>query len=419
MPDAPRAAPLNPALWRRLLRRVLNAGVEGQDRHDLKHIRLANQVSLVAAGVAILAFTDPRIWAMRALEVISLAAVFVYAAVPFFASRGWHRLARLWLCFGSLAWIAADGVLMGADTEQHMFLIAVATAAWFITPRRDRWMAASVAVLCGAAMLAIDLYTPTRMLMRGVAIPFETADKLTLYAVLQALSYYSVTQTERAEDELAVEQARSEALLLNVLPRRIAEQLKRQEGSIAERFDCATVLFADIVNFTQLSERTPATELVQMLDQVFSRFDALADLHGLEKIKTIGDAYMVVGGVPEARADHAIAVAKMSLDMLRVLKELEGPAFATLSLRIGIHSGPVVAGVIGKRKFAFDLWGDTVNTASRMESHGQPDRVHISEATFKLLEGQFDFEARGPMAIKGKGVMSTWFLSGTGSRRGA
>jgi adenylate cyclase len=318
------------------------------------------------------------------------------------------------LCFGSLVWIGVDGLLMGADTEQHMFLIAVATAAWFITPRRERWLAASVALLCGASMLAIDLFTPVRLAMRAGALPFETADKLTLYLVLQALAYYSVTQTERAEDELAVEQAKSEALLLNVLPRRIAEHLKHSPGSIAERFDSATVLFADIVNFTQLSERTPATELVQMLDQVFSRFDALADQHGLEKIKTIGDAYMVVGGVPEARADHASAVAKMSLDMLRVLRELEGPAFATLSLRIGIHSGPVVAGVIGKRKFAFDLWGDTVNTASRMESHGQADRVHVSEATFKLLEGQFTFEARGPLPIKGKGVLHTWFLTALG-----
>jgi class 3 adenylate cyclase len=396
---------------RALLSRLVNAGVASQGHQDAKHIRLANQISLVAVGLALLAFTDPRIWGTRSLEAISLAAVFVYAAVPFFASRGWHLLARLWLCFGSVAWIGADGVLMGTDTEQHMFLIAVATAAWFITPRRERWMAASVAVFCGAAMLSIELFTPARVALRGAAIPFEMADKLTLYVVLQALAYYSVTQTERAEDELAVEQARSQTLLLNVLPRRIAEQLLRREGSIAERFDSTTVLFADIVNFTQLSERTPATEVVQMLDQVFSRFDALADQHGLEKIKTIGDAYMVVGGVPEARADHATAVAKMSLDMLRVLRELEGPAFASLSLRIGIHSGPVVAGVIGKRKFAFDLWGDTVNTASRMESHGLPDRVHVSEATFKLLEGQFAFEARGPMPIKGKGVLSTWFLS--------
>jgi hypothetical protein len=243
-------------------------------------------------ALALLAFTDPRISGTRALEVISFTAVFVYAAVPLLASRGWHRLARIWLCVGSLAWIGADGVLMGADTEQHLFLIAVATAAWFLTPRRDRWMAAVVAVLCGAAMLAIDRYTPARMALRGAALPFETADKLTLYVVLQALAYYSVTQTERAEDELALEEAKSEALLLNVLPRRIAELLKRDPGSIAERFDSATVLFADIVNFTQLSERTTATDVVQMLDRIFSRFDALADQHGLEKIKTIGDAHL-------------------------------------------------------------------------------------------------------------------------------
>lgn len=396
---------------RTLLNRLVNAGTEGQRPQDTKHIRLTNQVSLVAVALALFAFTDPRIRATRSLEMISLLAVFVYPVVPYFASRGWHRAARLWLCFGSIAWIILDGLFMGSDTEQHLFLIAVATAAWFLAPRRERWLAATVAVLCGAGMLAIDVLTPARVALRAGAIPFDTADKFTLYLVLQAMAYYSVIQTERAEDDLAAEQARSDALLLNVLPRRIADQLKKKSGAIAERFESATVLFADLVNFTQLSERTPATELVQMLDQIFSRFDALADQHGLEKIKTIGDAYMVVGGVPEARADHAMAVAQMSLDMLRVLKELDGPAFASLSLRIGIHSGPVVAGVIGKRKFAFDLWGDTVNTASRMESHGQPGRVHVSQATYDLLVEHFAFEARGPTAIKGKGELNTFFLS--------
>ncbi|MDP3151607.1 MAG: adenylate/guanylate cyclase domain-containing protein [Archangium sp.] len=395
---------------RAFLNRVINAGVDGQSPQDTKHIRLTNQVSLVVMGLAFLAFADPRVLGNRALEAISLGAILVYAAVPFFASRGWHLLARLWLCLGSVVWIGADGLLMGADTEQHLFLIAVGTAGWFLTPRRERWIAAVVAVLCGAIMLGIDLFAPARALLRAGALPFNTADKLSLYVVLQALAYYSVMQTERAEDELTAEQGRSEALLLNVLPRRIAEQLKRKEGSIAERFDSTTVMFADLVNFTQLSERTPATELVQMLDQIFSGFDALADKYGLEKIKTIGDAYMVVGGVPEARVDHAEAVAAMSLDMVQMLKELIGPEFEKLNLRIGIHSGPVVAGVIGKRKFVFDLWGDTVNTASRMESHGQPGRVHVSQATYELLAGQFTFEPRGLTAIKGKGEMNTYFL---------
>ena len=395
---------------RRLLSRLVNAGVAGQSLQDTKHIRLTNQVSLVAAGLALFAFTDPRIVSHRVLESISVAAVLIYLLVPWFSARGWHFLARLWLCLGSIAWITADGLLMGANTEQHLFLIAVATAAWFIAPRRDRWLAATVSVFCGVGMLGIDLLTPVRVVLRDGAIPFDSFDKATLYVVLQAMAYYSVTQTDRAEDELATEQKRSEALLLNVLPRRIADQLKEKEGSIAERFESATVLFADLVNFTQLSERTNATQLVQMLDQIFSRFDALADQHGLEKIKTIGDAYMVVGGVPNARPDHAAAVAKMSLDMLRALKELQGPEFESLSLRIGIHSGPVVAGVIGKRKFAFDLWGDTVNTASRMESHGQPGRVHVSQATHDLLGEQFAFEARGLTAIKGKGELNTFFL---------
>jgi class 3 adenylate cyclase len=221
-----------------------------------------------------------------------------------------------------------------------------------------------------------------------------------------------VSQTDRAEDALESERAKSEGLLLNILPRAIAQRLKEQPGSIAERFDEATVLFADIVNFTQLSERVAATELVQMLDAVFTRFDQLADQHGLEKIKTIGDAYLVVGGLPEPRADHAEAVARMALEMQGVLGQLDNPAFQGLSIRVGIHIGPVVAGVIGKRKFVYDLWGDSVNTASRMESHGQPGRIHVSQAVYERLKARFAFESRGPIPVKGKGELHTYFLNG-------
>jgi class 3 adenylate cyclase len=210
-------------------------------------------------------------------------------------------------------------------------------------------------------------------------------------------------QARRIEEE----QAKSEQLLRNILPEAIAERLKRGPGAIADGFEGVTVLFADIVGFTPLSQRIPPAEVVRLLNEVFSRFDAMALSHGLEKIKTIGDAYMVVGGLPSPRPDHAAAVARMALEMRDAMS---GFGDGKLALRIGMDSGPVVAGVIGKSKYSYDLWGDTVNTASRMESHGQPGEIHVTDSCRELLGIGFALEERGLVDIKGKGPMRTWWL---------
>jgi class 3 adenylate cyclase/HAMP domain-containing protein len=217
---------------------------------------------------------------------------------------------------------------------------------------------------------------------------------------------------EERTSELYAEKQTSERLLLNVLPAPIAERLKRNDGIIVDRFEQVSVLFADIVGFTALSSRTTPEALVTMLDELFSVFDHLAEVHGLEKIKTIGDAYMAVAGIPESRDDHAIAIARMALDMQAALQDYATRNGSDLEIRIGIHTGSVVAGVIGRKKFIYDLWGDTVNTASRMESHGIAGRIHISEATFECLRGAFEVEPRGVMDIKSKGAMSTYLLVG-------
>lgn len=206
---------------------------------------------------------------------------------------------------------------------------------------------------------------------------------------------------------LEEEHRRSERLLLNVLPASIAVQLKKSPAVIADRFESATVLFADIVGFTTMSARMTPEALVKLLAEIFSAFDALSERHGVEKIKTIGDAYMVAGGLPAPRADHACAVARLALDLQKALER-----WPELKLRIGLHSGAVVAGVIGSRKFSYDLWGDTVNTASRMESHGLPGAIQLSEATRTLLGDQFILEPRGEIDVKGKGRMSVWLLTG-------
>ena len=201
----------------------------------------------------------------------------------------------------------------------------------------------------------------------------------------------------------------NERLLLNVLPASIANKLKQQVGIIADRFDDVSVLFADIVEFTPLSARLSPTELIESLNRVFSRFDELADHHKLEKIKTIGDGYMVAGGLIEQNADHLAAMATMALAMHENVRELNSK-FGLLSLRIGLQVGSVIAGVIGIRKFIYDVWGDTVNTASRLESHGAPGRTHVSETVFERLQGRFAFETRGTIELKGRGSMNTYFL---------
>ena len=227
----------------------------------------------------------------------------------------------------------------------------------------------------------------------------------------------AMADLERAHASLETERERSERLLLNVLPEKIAERLKGTEGRIAERFDDVTVLFADLVGFTTFAEGMDPDELVALLDEIFSAFDDLADAAGLEKIKTIGDAYMVAGGLPEQRPDHAMAVARMALGMRRELSTIEARRGLrdAFTLRIGIDTGPVVAGVIGRRKFIYDLWGDTVNTASRMESQGVPGEIQVTSRARDRLVDAFELRSRGAVDVKGKGPMDTYLLVGEGS----
>ncbi len=231
------------------------------------------------------------------------------------------------------------------------------------------------------------------------------------------LLYYEGTISEITEriliqEALKFQQEETEKLLLNVLPASIAKRLQQGERVIAERFEEVSVLFADLVGFTEFCSRKTPEELVNVLNIIFSHFDELAQQHGLEKIKTIGDAYMVVGGLPTPRTDHAEAIAQMALDMQAELENVNRHINETFEIRIGINTGPVVAGVIGLAKFIYDLWGDTVNTASRMESNGIPGEIQVTDATYERLKEQFFFEKRSHILIKGKGEMTTYLLKG-------
>ncbi len=230
-----------------------------------------------------------------------------------------------------------------------------------------------------------------------------------LVALSAALVILKLRRSAKALDR---ERQLAETLLLNVLPKPIAERLKLNPDVIADSFPTATVLFADLVGFSQLSARLPAIELVRLLNRIFSSLDLIAEHHGLEKIKTIGDAYMVVSGLPLARPDHAQAMADFALAAIDELSQIRTERGENLQFRIGINSGSVIAGVIGVRKFAYDLWGDTVNIASRMEMHGIPDAIHCAESTYQLLKDRYEFTARGSIPIKGIGPMQTYLLTG-------
>jgi class 3 adenylate cyclase len=223
---------------------------------------------------------------------------------------------------------------------------------------------------------------------------------------------------DREHRLLVAEQERSERLLLNVLPAPIAARLKAGEEPIADGLPEVTVLFADLVEFTRRSQQATPAQIVETLNHLFSAFDVLARRHGLEKIKTVGDAYMVAGGLPDPRPDHAQAVADMALAMRQEVTRHLDPGGQPLAVRIGIDTGPVVAGVIGATKFSYDLWGDTVNVASRMESLGTPGCIQVTDRTYRLLQDGFRFQRREPIQVKGKGEMVTWFLLGRAEQRG-
>ncbi len=263
------------------------------------------------------------------------------------------------------------------------------------------------------------------LILMGVLDPYIRQDMSPAYAgvtndllfnffiislAIDGVMYYFVYQRNLAAYLLKIEQDKSEALLLNILPHDIAEVLKNDSRLIADYFEQSSVLFADIVDFTPLSAELEPQALVDLLNDVFSQFDALVEKYGLEKIKTIGDCYMVAAGVPRPRTDHAHALARLALDMRASVAGTLFKGNQKLTFRMGINSGPLIAGVIGRRKFIYDLWGDTVNIASRMESSGSGGRIQITRSTYELLKDAFVCEPGGTLIVKGKGAMEVWYL---------
>jgi adenylate cyclase len=342
-------------------------------------------ISLVA--IAIFSRTRDAEWLLRVeLVDILLAPTISMAFVGGFVASG---AVGLW---GILAPLGAL-VFSGARAGVRWFLAFVAV---FL-------VSGFVGEIAGGGRSTLPAWFETTMLALNVTFAG---------ALVFGLLAQFVRQREEALAALRSEQDRAESLLLNILPRSIAEKLKADTATIADQFAAASILFADIVDFTPLSERLQPAEVVGILDHLFTHFDGLADRYGVEKIKTIGDCYMVAAGVPTPRADHARVMALMALDMRAAMQSEDAVGHLGLELRIGINSGPVVAGVIGRKRFLYDLWGDAVNMASRMESHGTPGQIQVTRATYELLCDAFELERRGTIAIKGKGDVETWYLVG-------
>jgi class 3 adenylate cyclase len=335
-----------------------------------------------------------------AYQIISIASLVVLARTGRFASFRSSQLSLMVLLPVLLQWslggfVASSGVILWA--------LVSPLGALVLSPRPLPWFSSYLALTVVSGV--VEPFLAPAPIPASVTVVFFVLNIGGVSAVVYFLLRYFMRG-------LALEREKSERLLLNVLPASIARRLKAGERPLADRFEEAAVLFADLVGFTPLSEKLTPEELVGMLDGLFSEFDAMAEQRQLEKIKTVGDAYMVVGGLPEPRPDAAEAVAEMALEMQELVAGYHTPSGQLLRLRIGIDIGPVVAGVIGKKKFTYDLWGDTVNSASRMESHGLPGKIQVTPRAYDRLKHRYRFQSREPVEVKGKGRTVPFLLIG-------
>jgi adenylate cyclase len=394
--------------------RLAQIGADPRDDADTR----ASKALLVLISVLILpvsliwsalylAFGSPLGWVPLGYSVVLLGSIVLFARTRNFPT--FLRVGQVAILLApTLSMIPLGGFLDAGGVGIWGILAPLGALVFDDVRTAVRWYVAYALVFLGSG-LAGELYGGV-----SPAVPrWFTTTMLALNIAVGGTIVFTLLAVFAQQRRDA--QARADNLLLNILPRSIADRLKAETRTIADQFSSASILFADVVDFTPLAERLPAGEVVGVLDRLFSHFDVLADRHGLEKIKTIGDCYMVAAGVPSPRPDHARALALMALDMQAAMCSEDEVGELGLQLRVGINSGPVVAGVIGRKRFLYDLWGDAVNTASRMESHGASGRIQITRATMELLDGEFVCEPRGTIPIKGKGEIETWYLAGLSS----
>jgi adenylate cyclase len=402
----------------RLLERLSAVGARAEDTRDER----LRQGTLIFTSVLIsliscvwvttyLAYGHPLSAAIPALyQVTTVVGLLVLARTRRFDVFRTTQLC-LFIALPALLQASLGGFVASSGMILWSIFTPLAALALLGNRRSLPWLAVFFVEVVVLALLDPRLSESPAVLPTGFVITFFVLNVMGVTLSVYVMLGYFVEQRERAHHALEAERERSERLLLNVLPQPIADRLKAQTGVIAEHYDSVSVLFADLVGFTERSAVMAPAELVALLDQIFSAFDRLADAEGVEKIKTIGDAYMVAAGLPEPRKDHVEAAARMALAMRDEIAAIgEQTGHRWLALRIGIDTGPAVAGVIGRRKFIYDLWGDTVNTASRMESHGVPGEIQVTDHVADALGPGFTVRARGVIDVKGKGPMVTYLL---------
>jgi adenylate cyclase len=396
----------------RWLQRLVTIGALPTDSDELRLRKavlvLSSTLMASLASAWVITYAALGRWLPAAIPFVYMIATAVSVAT-FAAARRYILFRRSQLLMSLLLPFALQWSLGGFENSSAVCLWAVTCplgALLFVGARQAiPWFVAFAALVVFSAAIDTPLSNDVTPLPHGVVITFFALNILGVAATAFALLQYFERERERALME-------SERLLLNVLPEPVAVRLKKQSGTIADDCPGVTVLFADIVGFTPLSEQMPARDLVGLLDLVFARWDAVAAAQGVEKIKTIGDAYMVAAGIPLAREDHAEAIAEMALAMRPEIARCASETGLPLEVRIGIDTGDVVAGVIGRAKFIYDLWGDTVNTASRMESHAQPGTIQVTQRAYERLRHRYALQPRGTLDIKGKGPMPCYVLVG-------
>ena len=389
----------------------------GLSEGERRRVQTINVVALLAIGLNLVFSTtffllidSSGSWSLRGLN---LVIVLAYGAAM--ALNATHRTdAAMWLLNGTgFVNIVVSSLVLGLGLGSIAFFVTVPLTA-ILTSRHDDLVVPAVFTIGSlvglSAVVAAQPAVPETVADSGwqSVVLVGNVMSVALFATVVALYYRR--RVDRAEALLAEQHARAEALLLNILPPATAERLKAGERVIADGADDVSVLFADLVGSTELADALDPGTLVDVLNRVFTAFDDLTDRHGLEKVKTVGDAYIAVGGLITPHRDHLTSAAELALALRDEIENHAVPDVGTLEIRLGLHTGPVVAGVIGKRKFSYDIWGDTVNTASRMESTGIPGEIQVTANVRDRLQHQYVFEPRGTITVKGKGQMQTWLL---------
>ncbi len=403
---------------KQLLKTIIDAGVHPQmPANEARFIKACNIVAMVTIAWVLLVIPTafPFLPAVRSIILSSAACALGLCLVPVLNGYGLYRTAQLYAVTVSMCTVTFNALYLGHASWNHLLLLAGILISFYYVRSLSVLIWITLFGLCLFAGVEGWYASGRQGLLEGDAAvePFLASVRNTsvysLIVLTIGFAYYNRALLNSTQQALDREAARSEALLLNILPRPIAERLKSSTQLIADRIPEVSVVFADLVGFTEMSRLMDASDLVEMLNEIFRGFDRAAKRLGLEKIKTIGDAYMVVAGLPEPRTDHALAAIEMALAMLAHLNEVSS-LYPDLRLRIGVHAGPVVAGVIGENKFSYDLWGDTVNIASRMESLGLPGRIHVSETFMRAAGDAGRFEPREQIEVKGQGTMQTYFF---------